>query len=71
MTLERMLTEQRKLFVVLLVLMVLVGGFGVVVWRPAALEPYRVLAEWVVYLAGFFGGANALSYWAQKKGAAK
>jgi hypothetical protein len=60
--------RQRKLTVTTLCALGLAAGLALVAWRPAALEGYRVYAEWSVYLAGFFGGANALSYWTQRAG---
>ena len=66
--LDTLISRQRKLLVVASAGLTLVGGFAVVVFRPSALEAYRVLAEWTVYLAAFFGGANALAYWAQRPG---
>lgn len=65
-TLHHMATQQRKLLVALIAYAVLVLGFGAVVFIPTALEAYRVMCEWAVYLAAFFGGANALTYWAQR-----
>lgn len=66
--LEDLVHRQRKLFVTGCAGLVLVGGFIFAAMRPAALEAYRVLAEWTTYLAGLFGGANALAYWAQRPG---
>lgn len=58
--------RQRKMTITTLAALALCVGFGVVAWRPAALEAYRVFAEWTVYLAGLYGGANALTYWTQR-----
>lgn len=61
--------RQRKLAVTVLAGLGLAAGYGVVVWRPDALEAFKTFAQWDVYLTGAFSAANALTYWTQGKGA--
>lgn len=54
--------SQRKVAAFIVAVFVLVLGFGVVAYRTSALEAYKVMSEWTVYLAvGFFAG-NAVTY---------
>ena len=57
---------ERKLLVAHLTALGLTGGFLFAVYHQAALEAYKVYAEWLVFLFAAFAGGNALVHWSQR-----
>lgn len=57
---------ERKLLVAHLTALGLAAGFLFAVYHPAALEAYKIYAEWLVFLFAAFAGGNALVHWSQR-----
>ena len=61
--------KQRKLFVAGCEGLALLGGYLYAANRASAVEPYRIFAEWSVFLTGLFmAGNSSVHLWQAKFG---